>query len=48
MTALLLVREEEALTLLEAAEAYQELMKYRYVFLLGHKGIAETLTLEFK
>ena len=35
------------MTLLDAARAYQELMKYRYVFLLGHKGIAETLTLEF-
>lgn len=35
------------MTLLDAAQAYQELMKYRYVFLLGRKGIAETLTLEF-
>ena len=47
MTALSLFKEENALTLLDAARAYQELMKYRYVFLLGHKGIAETLTLEF-
>ncbi len=33
--------------LLDAAKAYRELMKYRYTFLLGHKGKAETMTLEF-
>ncbi len=33
--------------LLSAAKAYRDLMRYRYTFLLGHKGKAETMTLEF-
>lgn len=35
------------MNLLDAAKAYRELMNYRYTFLLGHKGKAETMMLEF-
>lgn len=35
------------MTLFDAASAYRALMKYRYRFLLGHKGKAETLVLSF-
>lgn len=35
------------MNLLDAAKAYRELMNYRYTFLLGHKGKAEMMMLEF-
>lgn len=35
------------MTLKETATAYKELIRYQYVFLLSHKGKAETLTISF-
>ena len=35
------------MTLNDVASAYQELMKYQYRFLLGHKGKAETMVVSF-
>lgn len=39
--------KEKIVNAKDAALAYRELMKYRYKFLLGHKGRAETLVLSF-
>ena len=36
------------MTLTDVASAYQELMKYQYRFLLGHKGKTETMVISSK